>query len=230
MFIHQSSSYDQDKDAKEGDASESLSGLRFMPNYDLASISTQSDPLGHLHAELSLLNTKIDQLESSISEKVVEAMKSSVPAIVADTLKEQLPSLLFDALKDTLPQLINDSIKSSVLEFIAEELPQVEAQVQKNLQNQLPNILLKPMMKEVRHKLSACTSTVVTNSQHVQDLRVMFKDMVSLLEAAEVFKKANAERRRANTADIVQGEQPSAQVVPNEEKALVVHNPEEKKS
>ncbi|GJR89707.1 hypothetical protein Tco_0213718, partial [Tanacetum coccineum] len=72
-------------------------------------------------------------------------------------------------------------------------------------------------IKEVRHKLSACTSIVATNSQHVQDLRVMFKDMVSLMEAAKVFKKAN-------------GEQPSAQVVPNEEKVVVVHNPEEKKS
>ncbi|GJX69737.1 hypothetical protein Tco_0305464 [Tanacetum coccineum] len=51
-------------------------------------------------------------------------------------------------------------------------------------------------MKEVRHKLSACTSIVATNSQHVQDLRVMFKDMVSLLEAAEVFKKANAEEEK----------------------------------
>ncbi|GKB35565.1 hypothetical protein Tco_0880507 [Tanacetum coccineum] len=48
-------------------------------------------------------------------------------------------------------------------------------------------------MKEVRDKLSFCTSTVDSNSQHVQDLQIMFKDMVSLLEAAEVFKKANAE-------------------------------------
>ncbi|GJR50034.1 hypothetical protein Tco_1400555 [Tanacetum coccineum] len=32
-----------------------------------------------------------------------------------------------------------------------------------------------------------------TNSQYVQDIRIMFKDMVSLLEAAEVFKKANYE-------------------------------------
>ncbi|GJZ14696.1 retrovirus-related pol polyprotein from transposon TNT 1-94 [Tanacetum coccineum] len=154
------------------------------------------------------------------------------------------------------------------------ELPYVEAQVQKNLQDQLPNLLLKPMykefnafnklesqifvllqkelskslhknmkksirlkvrkgMKEVRNKLSCCTSTMATNSQHVQYLRVMFKDMVSLLEVAEVFKKANAEGEKweknnpaeekdaqhpdqtkgeqisgVNFADIVQGEQP----------------------
>ncbi|GJU07331.1 hypothetical protein Tco_1123761 [Tanacetum coccineum] len=65
-------------------------------------------------------------------------------------------------------------------------------------------------MKEVRYKLTYCTDTVSTNSQHVQDRRVMFHDMVSLLEAAE-------------------GQKESAQVIPNEEKAMVVHNLEEKK-
>ncbi|GKE21513.1 hypothetical protein Tco_1433025 [Tanacetum coccineum] len=34
---------------------------------------------------------------------------------------------------------------------------------------------------------------MTTNSQHVQDLSSIFKDMVILLEAAEVFIKANAE-------------------------------------
>ncbi|GJY15708.1 hypothetical protein Tco_0386130 [Tanacetum coccineum] len=98
-------------------------------------------------------------------------------------------------------------------------------------------------MKEVRDKLSFCASNVDTNSQHVQDLRSMFKDMVSLLEAAEVFKKANAEGEkweknnpespieekdaqhpdqtkgeqysRATTIAIVHREQPLAQDVPN---------------
>ncbi|GKC41335.1 hypothetical protein Tco_1059057 [Tanacetum coccineum] len=51
-------------------------------------------------------------------------------------------------------------------------------------------------MKEVRDKLSFCTSTVDINSQHIQDLKLMFKDMFSLLEAAEVFKKANAEGKK----------------------------------
>nr|GEV90094.1 retrovirus-related Pol polyprotein from transposon TNT 1-94 [Tanacetum cinerariifolium] len=57
LFIHQSSLYDQDKDAKEGDASNSL-----WPK------PAQSDPLGHLQEEVNLLNNKVDQLESSISK------------------------------------------------------------------------------------------------------------------------------------------------------------------
>ncbi|GKE90280.1 hypothetical protein Tco_1567755, partial [Tanacetum coccineum] len=183
LFIHQSSSYDQDdqdviditpKDADEGDGSESLSGLRSMSDDDLASMTgfetqdfadnvseegtdtllasadkpAQSDPLGHLHEELCLLNNKVNQLESSITKHVSDSIKSTVTLIVTNTLKEQLPGLLLDALKDTLPQLIKDSIKSSVSESIVEELPQVEAQVQKNLQDQLLNILLKLMYKE----------------------------------------------------------------------------------
>ncbi|GKF58261.1 hypothetical protein Tco_0171798, partial [Tanacetum coccineum] len=146
-----------------------------------------------------------------------------------------------------------------------------------NLQGQLSTVIktnlnksirlkVRKGMKEVRDKLSFCASTVDTNSQHVQDLRIMFKDMVSLLEAAEVFKKANAEGEKweknnpespaeekdaqhpdqtkgeqdsgATTVAIVQGEQPSAQVVPNagqvppvnEEKALVLHTSEENSS
>nr|GFC05912.1 hypothetical protein [Tanacetum cinerariifolium] len=48
-------------------------------------------------------------------------------------------------------------------------------------------------MKKVQDKLSFCTSTVASNSKHVQDLRSMFKDMVSFLESVEVIQKANAE-------------------------------------
>ncbi|GJZ71801.1 hypothetical protein Tco_0635652, partial [Tanacetum coccineum] len=95
LFIHQSSSYDQEdhdiiditlKDAEEGDASESLSGLRSMPDDDLDSMTgfetqdsadhvfevgietlhasadkpAQSDPLGHLYEELCLLHNKVN--------------------------------------------------------------------------------------------------------------------------------------------------------------------------
>ncbi|GJR17523.1 hypothetical protein Tco_0966050 [Tanacetum coccineum] len=130
-------------------------------------------------------------------------------------LNNKLSGLLKDALKDTLPQLIKDSIKNSVSTSIAEELP--------------------------------------------QDLKLMFKDMFSLLKAAKVFKKANAEGEKweknipeaphpdqskgeqdsgATTAAIIQGEQSSAQVIPNaeqappvnKEKALVLHTSDKKSS
>ncbi|GKE16725.1 hypothetical protein Tco_1424302 [Tanacetum coccineum] len=205
LFIRQSSLYNQEdlnviditpKDVEEGDTFEPLSGLRSMPDDDLPSMTNfeiqdfadhaskegtetlhasadkpaQSDPLGHLHEELCLLHNKVNQLESSITKHVSDSIQSTVPLIVTNTLKEQLPSLLSDALKDTLPQLIKDSTKSSVSISIV-ELPHVKAQ--KDLSKSLHNNIRK--------------------SIRLKDLRIMFKDMVSLLEAAEVFIKANAE-------------------------------------
>nr|GEU69276.1 retrovirus-related Pol polyprotein from transposon TNT 1-94 [Tanacetum cinerariifolium] len=203
------------QDVKEGDASESFSGLRSMPDDNLASISgfesqdstdhvseediealhafadkpTLLDPFGHLHAELGILNTKIDQLESKISKKVSEDMKSSVPVIVVDTLKEQLPGLLSDALKDTLPKLVKDFIKSYVSKSISEELPQVEAQ-----QKSLKRLML---MGRCRRKNNLESPAKEKDAQHPD--------------------QTNREQDLGTTTiAIVQGEQPSAQVVPNE--------------
>ncbi|GKA88346.1 hypothetical protein Tco_0810110 [Tanacetum coccineum] len=51
-------------------------------------------------------------------------------------------------------------------------------------------------MKFVSDRLTYVQSTIVTNSQHVTDLRRTFKDMNFLVEVVEVFKKANAEREK----------------------------------
>ncbi|GJW74461.1 retrovirus-related pol polyprotein from transposon TNT 1-94 [Tanacetum coccineum] len=133
-----------DDDSKEG-TGETLCASADMP--------AQSDPFGHLHEVICILDNKIDQLESSITKKVTDDIHSSV----------------------------------------------------------------RKRIKVVSDKLASVQSIVATNSQHVQDLRSMYKDMVFLLEAAEVFKKANAE-----------GEKTSPLV--NEENALVLHNSVEKSS
>nr|GFD54237.1 hypothetical protein [Tanacetum cinerariifolium] len=52
-----------DNDSQEGTA-KTLNASADMP--------AQSDPLGHLYKELRTLNTKVDQLESSISKKVTD--------------------------------------------------------------------------------------------------------------------------------------------------------------
>ncbi|GJX44338.1 hypothetical protein Tco_0261014 [Tanacetum coccineum] len=124
--------------------------------------------MDHICEEVSSLHSKLRDMESSIVQQVLTEIKSSLPALVTNTLKEQLPNFLSDALKDTLPRLLKDSIKSSVSKSIVKELPHVEAQVQKNLQDQLPNLLLKPLYKE-------------------------FNAFNKLEKAAKVFKKANVE-------------------------------------
>nr|GEY21072.1 hypothetical protein [Tanacetum cinerariifolium] len=67
-----------DDDSKEGN-DETFYAFDDMP--------AQSDPLGHLHEELSILNNKIDQLESNITKEVTDDIKSFVRSIVADSLK-----------------------------------------------------------------------------------------------------------------------------------------------
>ncbi|GJW40928.1 hypothetical protein Tco_0066773, partial [Tanacetum coccineum] len=217
--------------------SDSESGLYSMPDNDL------SDPLGHLHEELRTLNTKVDQLESSISKKVTDDIQSSIPSIVVNALKANLPGLLSEALKNTLPQMIKDPIQQSVQESIKEKLSLFDAQVQQTLQDQLPSILLKPMNKQFNafntleshrdasgfHKLALVQSTVAINSQHVRDLRLMFKDMVLLLEAPKVFKRLMLKGRMGATTNsrvIECRTSPSD----NEENALVLHASMEKSS
>ncbi|GJR75081.1 hypothetical protein Tco_0087446 [Tanacetum coccineum] len=108
------------------------------------------------------------------------------------------------------------------------------------LQNELSKSLHKNMrksiklkvrkgMKEVRDKLSFCASTMASNSQHVQDLKEK-NNPAEEKDAQHPDQIKGKQISGAKIADIVQGEQPSAQVVLNKEKDLVVHNPEEKKS
>nr|GEV93946.1 hypothetical protein [Tanacetum cinerariifolium] len=82
-----------DDDSKEG------IGKTFYASTDMP---TQSDPIGHLYEELHTLNTKVDQLESSISQKVIDDIKSSMTSIIVDTLKANLSGLLSKALQNIL--------------------------------------------------------------------------------------------------------------------------------
>nr|GEW59597.1 hypothetical protein [Tanacetum cinerariifolium] len=212
------------KDATEGDAFESLFSLRSIPDDDLASMTgfETQDSADHVS-------------EEGIETSYVSADKPAQLHALGH-LHEEL----------CLPQN-KDFIKSLVLESIAEELPQVEAHVQKNLQHQLPNIILKPMYKEFNafNKLKS-QRFILLQKELIKSLHnklrksISLKDIVSLLEATEVFKKANAEGDKweknnpeshteekdaqypnqskgdqdsgATTVTIVQGDQPSAQV------------------
>nr|GEV63254.1 hypothetical protein [Tanacetum cinerariifolium] len=245
------------KDATEGDASESLSGLRSIPDDDLASMTgfetqdsadgvseegtktshdfadkpAQSNALGHLHEELCLLHNKVKQLESSITKHVSDSIQETMPVIVTSTLKEQL------------------------LESIAEELPQVEAHVQKNLQDQLPNIIMKPMYKEFNafNKLES-QRFILLQKELIKPLHNKLRKSISIKQKSLKRLMLRGEKNNpespteekdaqypnqskgeqdsgATTVTIIQGDQPSAQVIlntgqapfVNEEKDLVLY-------
>nr|GEW83549.1 retrovirus-related Pol polyprotein from transposon TNT 1-94 [Tanacetum cinerariifolium] len=126
-----------------------------------------------------------------------------------DHICEEVSSLhsrLGDIESSIVQQLLKDSIKSSISKSITEELPYVEARVKKNLQDQLPNLLLKPMYKEFN----------AFNKLESQRFVLLKKELSKYLH------------KNMKKSIRLKGEQPSAQVILNE-KAIVVHNPEEKK-
>ncbi|GKC84570.1 hypothetical protein Tco_1140287 [Tanacetum coccineum] len=135
-----------DQTSKKDDSDETDFGLQSMPDDDLASLSgfqaedsddeAQSDPLGHLHEELRTLNTKVDQLKSSISKKVTDDIQSFVPSIIDDALKANLPEKL--TLSDEqVKQTLQDQLPSIGGQPPTQELSNVEQASPVNEENAL---------------------------------------------------------------------------------------------
>nr|GEU76735.1 retrovirus-related Pol polyprotein from transposon TNT 1-94 [Tanacetum cinerariifolium] len=116
LFIHQSSLFDHDKEVEEEDAYDSLFGLRFTPDDDLASIigfetqdsaehvfeegietvhafadkPAQSNPLGHLHEELCLLHNTGEQATAQVVPNTEQASPvNEEKALVLHTIEEK---------------------------------------------------------------------------------------------------------------------------------------------
>ncbi|GKC57975.1 hypothetical protein Tco_1085573 [Tanacetum coccineum] len=211
----------------------------FQDDHASAERLSLPDHMDHICEEVSSLHSRLGDMESSIVQQVSSEIKSSLPNLITDSLKDQLPSLLSDALKDTLPPLLKDSIRSSISQSIAEELPHVEAQVQKNLHDQLPTLLLKLMYKEFNafNKLES-QRFVILEKELSKSLHKNMKKSIRLKEKNNPAEEKGAQHPDqikgdqllgVNSVDNVQGEQPSARGILNDEKSLVVHNPEEKK-
>ncbi|GJV32775.1 hypothetical protein Tco_1393175 [Tanacetum coccineum] len=82
-----------------------------------AANAPKSDPFGHLQKGIDFLATQVNNLESSLSQKVADKIDSSVPKMVVDVIEEWMPDLLSDALKNILLQLLNDAVMRLSLDF-----------------------------------------------------------------------------------------------------------------
>ncbi|GJS95659.1 hypothetical protein Tco_0802627 [Tanacetum coccineum] len=153
-----------------------------LPNAS-AGVSALSDSLGHLRRELTTISSKVDWLESKITKRV------------SDDLKSSIPSLVFDALKGTLP----------VQQFMGEQASLFQVEVHQTLEEQLDTMIYKPIKKQFRtfNKLESNQFVILQtelskgslqdNSDRVSDLTEAIQNTNFLLNAAEVFKKANVE-------------------------------------
>nr|GEW86438.1 hypothetical protein [Tanacetum cinerariifolium] len=191
----------QDIEVHSANTEETDSGLCFMPDDDI--VPALSDPFSHLQGDMHSLNTKVDQLESSISKSVADEIKSSIPSCVVDAIKEQLPGLITQALKACLPQ-IQESIQQTVQLSLEAHLPQFATQ--KELSKIIKTKIGKSVKAKVRNgmrfvsdRIAFIQSFIATNSQHVSDLRQAYQDMIFLLESVEDFKKANVEGEKEIT-------------------------------
>ncbi|GJU13628.1 hypothetical protein Tco_1136024 [Tanacetum coccineum] len=183
---------------------ETLDGVANETLHASADVPTQSDPLSHLQEELCIINNKVHQLESTLSQKVVASIQTSVPSLVADALKEHLPDLLLEALNSSFPELIKDSIKQTIKKSIKKQMPIYKSNRFVILQKELSKVIKTKMgtsirmkvhkgIKEVRDKLKYCTINIDKNSYHIKELVDLIRNLVFLLEPAQVFAKANAE-------------------------------------
>nr|GEU46900.1 hypothetical protein [Tanacetum cinerariifolium] len=182
--------------------------------YDNASAERLSLPehMDHICEEVGSLYLKLRDMESSIIQQVSAEFKSFLPAL-----------------------LLKNSIKSYVSKSIAKELPHVEAQkdLSKSLyKNIKKSIRLKVKKRDERSSRQALLLHIHCGYQLLKCSRGRSGRKTTLMKKKmlNTVIKLGGQILRANIFDIVQEEQPSAQVVLNEEKALIVHNPKEKKS
>ncbi|GKC38657.1 hypothetical protein Tco_1051041, partial [Tanacetum coccineum] len=119
---------------------EELANLANSKNASTDKLSL-SDLLGHIQAEVSSLTTKVKQLESSLAKKVADKLEESIPRMVADAFEERMPELLFDTLKNILPHIVKKSIQQA--------LPKFDQKVQETLKAHVPELISKPLNKEL---------------------------------------------------------------------------------
>ncbi|GJY41163.1 hypothetical protein Tco_0428433 [Tanacetum coccineum] len=131
-----------------------------------ADMPAQSDPLGRLHEELHILNTKVDQLESRVSKKVTDDVQSSVPSILADALKANLP-VEKSSEENTSKKIVSDDEPPvNKLKFL---IPTSSIPSPTPLNSIMPEPIQKPdvtkmMIEQFTEQLSKTTSSIFSPS------------------------------------------------------------------
>nr|GEY49523.1 retrovirus-related Pol polyprotein from transposon TNT 1-94 [Tanacetum cinerariifolium] len=84
----------------------SIIGLNYSENY--APLPPKET------VDLNSLSVKVENLESSLSQRVADKIDDLVPRLVADAIEERLLELLSNTLKNLLPDLLKDSVKKAL--------------------------------------------------------------------------------------------------------------------
>ncbi|GJU89719.1 hypothetical protein Tco_1302142 [Tanacetum coccineum] len=87
--------------------------------------NADSDPLGHLHKEISSLTSKAQHLGSFNTQQVAYKLEEYVPELVAEELKATLPEILTESLKNAMPQIVVESVKQTIKKSVKKAIPKV---------------------------------------------------------------------------------------------------------
>ncbi|GKB24635.1 hypothetical protein Tco_0864036 [Tanacetum coccineum] len=109
-------------------------------------------------------------------------IQNCVPNLIAKSLKQQLLGLQTEALKNTLPIILKDSIKEYV------ETSVIATKIGSKVK---ANVCIS--MGKVTERLDSLLDFTQKNADNITDLEEKIKTLNFLHNAAEVFKKANAE-------------------------------------
>nr|GEY61625.1 hypothetical protein [Tanacetum cinerariifolium] len=197
---------DQTKSMKLADFNETNCGLPSMPDDDLVSLlgfeADDSNEEGSQSNNLDNLSKKDTAATLHAFDDMPAQCLRTIKKLVLESIEEKLP--LFDeqvqqSLQDQLPSMVVEPMNKQFHAFNILESRRfvtLYKELSKVIQNKMGVTIKKKVCKEmeaVSNKLASIQSTVATNSKHVWDLRLMFKDMVLLLEEAKFFRKANGE-------------------------------------
>ncbi|GKA85566.1 hypothetical protein Tco_0807220 [Tanacetum coccineum] len=198
------------------------------------------DPLGHLRAEVSSLSNKVNNLESFLAKKVFSKLEESIPRIVAnETMQSIMPNLICEPLNKDLNAL--NTLETRRFENLQKELlTAIQAKVGKSVRK-----YVRKEMQIVKDHLSYFAGKLDKGEIDIRELINLMKDMVHLLDSANVFKEAKDEEEKvslkedmalelakeAKAAEETKGKQSSTLIVYSlVEKALEENDSEEKVS
>ncbi|GJW42857.1 hypothetical protein Tco_0071656 [Tanacetum coccineum] len=206
---------DSDLESMPGDEIESLSGFeedetdddhhqsKHKEEFSKAdeAAADNSDPLSHHPADFSSLVATINNLESSLSQKIADKIKESVPRMVADALEERLHEMLFDTLKNILLDLLKDSRKlfpknNMIVDLQKKLTKAINIKVSKSVQRSV-----RKEVKVVNQLLKYCIMQIDKNDINLRELVDLIRDLVILIDTTSASAKVAPEGENMSTQE-----------------------------
>ncbi|GJV93420.1 hypothetical protein Tco_1541233 [Tanacetum coccineum] len=187
---------DSDLESMTEDELESLFGFE-AEETDNANLNAsadkpnESDPLGHLHIEISSLTANVKDLKSSLAQQIIkDSVKQALPKFdkrVKKTLKAQVPEIILKPPNNAF-NLLNKKERSRFLSL--------QMTLGKTIKIKVGKSILCSVRKEVKvvsELLKYCVTQLDKNDVNLRELVDLIRDLVALIDTASAKAKAAPE-------------------------------------